>query len=348
MHTERNLQMLNRNWKLSMAIRDHLLTHDIFMHHYTLTQIHIDTDTMHLYRPQTQFAKVMFSQVFVCPQGEGLGLRPEGDLCQGDTPQTETPCTETPPRQRPPPGQRPPLYGNGWAVRILLECILVVWAYRKHSSVHFHRSTTLISARRLTNTHTHARRGTTLTAAPRLSDFVTTPRGTRTHTYIHTYTHRGTPRWLVHTHARTHTHTRTHRGPTLTGARSLSDFLADPGGTHTHTRTYRPHIDWYTHTHTHTEAPHWLVHTACRTSWLIQGEHTHAHTGLTLTGTHIHTRTQRHHTDWCTEPVGLRGWSKETIDLTKTRETTTKDSESKLVNGSASIQRSHRVPNSTD
>ena len=74
------------------------------------------------YRPQTKFAKVMFSQVFVCPQGgvsvqggvfvqgglspggslSGRGLCPGGGLCQGDPP-----------------------YGYIWAVCILLECILV-------------------------------------------------------------------------------------------------------------------------------------------------------------------------------------------------------------------------------
>ena len=45
------------------------------------------------YRPQTKFAKVMFSQVFVCLQG---------GLCQGDPP-----------------------YSNMQAVRIPLECNLV-------------------------------------------------------------------------------------------------------------------------------------------------------------------------------------------------------------------------------
>ena len=34
-----------------------------------------------VYSPKTKFAKVMFSQVSVCPQG-GLGLRP-GGLCPG-------------------------------------------------------------------------------------------------------------------------------------------------------------------------------------------------------------------------------------------------------------------------
>ena len=60
------------------------------------------------YRPQTKFAKVMFSQVSVCPQGGNLdlcpggvsvqeGLRPggRGDLCPGGL------CQGDPPGQRP-------------------------------------------------------------------------------------------------------------------------------------------------------------------------------------------------------------------------------------------------------
>ena len=59
------------------------------------------------YRPQTKFAKVMFSQVFVCPRG-GSGLCPEDlhpgvgvsfqdSLCPGGVSVRETPRTETPP-----------------------------------------------------------------------------------------------------------------------------------------------------------------------------------------------------------------------------------------------------------
>ena len=51
------------------------------------------------YRPQTKFAKVMFSQLFVCWGG---GAFCPGDLCQRDPP-----------------------YGKERAVCILLECILV-------------------------------------------------------------------------------------------------------------------------------------------------------------------------------------------------------------------------------
>ena len=41
----------------------------------------IMTDTHN--RPQTKFAKVMFSQVFVCPRGGGFGLCPGGVSVQG-------------------------------------------------------------------------------------------------------------------------------------------------------------------------------------------------------------------------------------------------------------------------
>ena len=58
-----------------------------------------------IYRPQTKFSKVMFSQVFDCPR-RGVSVSVGGGLCQGDP---------------------PPPYGNRRAVRILLECILVHW-----------------------------------------------------------------------------------------------------------------------------------------------------------------------------------------------------------------------------
>ena len=45
------------------------------------------------YRPQTKSAKVMFSQVFVCPRGVSL--------------------TEDPPGQRPPPDKDPPPSDTG-------------------------------------------------------------------------------------------------------------------------------------------------------------------------------------------------------------------------------------------
>ena len=108
----------------------------------------------YFYRPQTKFAKVMFSQVPVCPR-EGGGLCPQGvsvhrrslstgglclqgvsvqgsvsrgvsvqgvsvqgfsvqeGLCPGESLSREGLC----------PGKPP--CSNKWAVRILLECILV-------------------------------------------------------------------------------------------------------------------------------------------------------------------------------------------------------------------------------
>ena len=86
------------------------------------------------YRPQTKFAKVMFSLVSVCPRGGGvLGFWGRG-LCPGGVFVQECLC---------PGGLYPggsmsrrisvrrvlchidPSYGNERAVRILLECILV-------------------------------------------------------------------------------------------------------------------------------------------------------------------------------------------------------------------------------
>ena len=62
----------------------------------------------------------------------GGGL-PDRDPPPGQRTPGQRPPDREPPEQRPldPPGQRPPaktethLYGNEWAVRILLECILV-------------------------------------------------------------------------------------------------------------------------------------------------------------------------------------------------------------------------------
>ena len=78
----------------------------------------------YFYRPQTKFATVMFSQMSVCLRGEGIlvsvqGVSFQGVLCPGGSLSRESlsrgvSVTETPP------------YGNERAVRILLECILVV------------------------------------------------------------------------------------------------------------------------------------------------------------------------------------------------------------------------------
>ena len=56
------------------------------------------------YRPQTKFAKVMFSQVSICPRGEGLGLCP-GVSIKGVSVR-ETPLGRDSPGQRT-PRQRP-------------------------------------------------------------------------------------------------------------------------------------------------------------------------------------------------------------------------------------------------
>ena len=72
------------------------------------------TCVVHIYRPQTKSAKVMFSQISVCTQ-RGLGLCPGGHPLRQRPPWTKTPWTETPrtetyldrdPLDRDPPGQR--------------------------------------------------------------------------------------------------------------------------------------------------------------------------------------------------------------------------------------------------
>ena len=80
------------------------------------------------YRPQTKFAKVMFSQVSVCPQGgvsktplvSGEGGRPT----QADTPLADTPW-ETHLLADTPPHSACWDMVNKQAVRIPPECILV-------------------------------------------------------------------------------------------------------------------------------------------------------------------------------------------------------------------------------
>ena len=100
-----------------------------------------------LYRPQRSWAKVIFSQACVCPQGglpqcmlgytprsrHPLGSRhpPEQTPLGSRHPPDQTPREQTPPRSRPPPGaDTPPISRlqhtvNEQPVRILLECILV-------------------------------------------------------------------------------------------------------------------------------------------------------------------------------------------------------------------------------
>ena len=83
------------------------------------------------YRPQTKFAKVMFSQVSVCPQGGYLGRYPPPPPRAGTPPGQVHPQAGTPPPGQVPPGRYTPSHSacwdtvNKWAVRIPLECILL-------------------------------------------------------------------------------------------------------------------------------------------------------------------------------------------------------------------------------
>ena len=88
------------------------------------------------------WGKVIFSQMFVCPQGgqRPPGQRPPRQKPRGQRPLDWPPRTNTSPGQRTPGQsphrQRPPWTGTPWteipmyskqqAVRILLECILVI------------------------------------------------------------------------------------------------------------------------------------------------------------------------------------------------------------------------------
>ena len=95
--------------------------------------LHLHCFLIDLYRPQTKFAKVMFSQVSVCPQGGGClplvpgvcGRQHSGRSPWADTPGQTPPWVDSPSRKTF-PGQTV----NKRTVRIQLECILV------HTSVH--------------------------------------------------------------------------------------------------------------------------------------------------------------------------------------------------------------------
>ena len=105
--------------------------------------------TFDFYRTQTKFAKVMFSQVFVCPQGwsrslsrggspsSGWGgespsrgvsvqgcLCPEGGSLPGEGVPVQGGLRETPPDRDPPP------YSNERVVHILLKYILVLLLFK--------------------------------------------------------------------------------------------------------------------------------------------------------------------------------------------------------------------------
>ena len=102
------------------------------------------------YRPQRSWAKVIFLQASVCPQGGGVsasvhaGIPPQSrhprreqtppeqtppreqtPLPREDPPRADTPPEQTPPGPDPPPGSRLQHTVNERPVRILLECILV-------------------------------------------------------------------------------------------------------------------------------------------------------------------------------------------------------------------------------
>ena len=106
-------------------------------------QIHViltEICSVHNYRPQTKFAKVMFSRVSVCPRAGG-GVSASGPRGWGgvyatppwsDTPQWQTPPGQTPPRQTIPQADTPLPSGcwdtvNKRAVCIPLERILAMF-----------------------------------------------------------------------------------------------------------------------------------------------------------------------------------------------------------------------------
>ena len=89
----------------------------LMIHLFRLMVLIIETKGQSVnYRPQTKFAKVMFSQVSVCPQGvsasgPGRGVSTPGPL--GRHPPGQTPPWQTP-RQTPPWTDTPSLPSACW------------------------------------------------------------------------------------------------------------------------------------------------------------------------------------------------------------------------------------------
>ena len=110
--------------------------------------IHVKSRPPPLLRPQTKFAKVMFSQVSVCPQGGVCPIACWDTHTPRDQRQTtsgQTPHGQTPPQADIPLARHPqvdtPLRSACWdtvnkrAFHIYLECILVVnlnWSLSLH------------------------------------------------------------------------------------------------------------------------------------------------------------------------------------------------------------------------
>ena len=78
------------------------------------------------YRPQTKFAKVMFSQVFVCTRGGSLEDLCPGGLCLGGGICPGGLCPGWGVSVQGGSLSRRPPYSNERVVRILLECILII------------------------------------------------------------------------------------------------------------------------------------------------------------------------------------------------------------------------------
>ena len=74
----------------------------------------LDSSLLSDYRPQTKFAKVMFSQVSVCQQGVSAPLHAGYTPLLDRHPQADTPWADTPPGRHTPPGQTSPGQTPPW------------------------------------------------------------------------------------------------------------------------------------------------------------------------------------------------------------------------------------------
>ena len=114
--TTQAIQEMQRN--IAFVIKANEICTGIPLHIYYSKNIHVQLVQMtnyHFYRPQTKFAKVMFSQVSVCSWGGGVsaplhaGIHPPGLTPNwADTPPGKTPSWAHTPPWAHLPGRHPP------------------------------------------------------------------------------------------------------------------------------------------------------------------------------------------------------------------------------------------------
>ena len=94
----------------------------------------------YFYRPQRSWAKVIFSQASVCPQGGRGSVSVHAGIYPPPPGTRHPPGADTPPQADTPLGSRLQHTVNERPVCILLECILVPWTFPRETYAYFHLS----------------------------------------------------------------------------------------------------------------------------------------------------------------------------------------------------------------